>query len=89
MVEAGDDYSAVADEQPDAIEAADVDLYEAVIAACHLIFDEPGKARAISAAINTREGIRLVLPIAGHSPYKVFWSTEGPRVEAVFPYHLR
>jgi hypothetical protein len=30
--------------------------------------------------------VRFRLPVAGHPPYKVFWSSEGPRVEAVFPH---
>ena len=28
----------------------------------------------------------MVLSVPGFPPYKVFWSTELPRVEAVFPY---
>lgn len=80
-------YSEVADAQLDGLEQGDdPDLYNAVLDACELVFRAPARARAISTAITTREGIRLRLPVAGHPPYKVFWSTEGPRIEAVFPH---
>lgn len=81
------DYSAVADAQLDALESGpDVDLYNAVLDACELILRVPGHAQALSTAITTRDGIRMRLPVPGHPPYKVFWSTEGPRIEAVFPH---
>jgi len=68
-------YSQVADEQLDSLEAGpDVDLFNAVLDACELT------------AIATAEGIRLRLPVAGHPPYKVFWSSDGPRIEAVLPH---
>ena len=89
MTDAGQegDYSAVADEQLDALEAgADADLYNAALVACELISTDPDRARALSTAITTREGIRLRLPVVGHPPYKVFWSFDGPRVEAVLPH---
>ena len=54
--------------------------------ACELIFRIPGQARALSTAITTKDGIVMRLPVAGHPPYKVFWSTDGPRIEAVFPH---
>ena len=80
-------YSEVADQQLDALEIGpDVDLYNAVLDACELIFRLPAHAQARSTAITTSEGIRLRLPVAGHPPYTVFWSTEGPRIEAVFPH---
>ena len=83
----GDSYSEVADEQLDALERGpDVDLYNAVLDACELVFRAPARARAMSTAITTQEGIRLRLPVPGHPPYKVFWSSEGPRIEAVFPH---
>lgn len=86
MSSAGD-YSEVADKQLDALEIGpDVDLYNAVLDACELIFRMPEQAQALSTAITTREGIRLRLPVAGHPPYKVFWSSDGPRIEAVFPH---
>lgn len=80
-------YSEIADARLDALEAGDdAKLYNAVLDACELIFRLPGEARAISTAITTNEGIRLRLPVAGYPPYKVFWSTDGPRIEAVFPH---
>jgi hypothetical protein len=57
-----------------------------VLDGCELIFRAPGQAQAVSTAIITKDGIRLRLPVAGHPPYKVFWSAQGPRVEAVFPH---
>jgi len=85
-VEPGD-YSEVADQQLNELEAGDdADLYDAVLDACELIFRVPGVAQGMSTAIATAEGIRLRLPVAGHPPYKVFWSTDGPRIEAVFPH---
>lgn len=85
----GGAYSQVADEQLDTLEAADdLDLYNAALDACELIFRAPGLAQARSTAIQTTDGIRFRLPVAGHPPYKVFWSLtdEGPRIEAVFPH---
>jgi hypothetical protein len=86
-VTAEGNYSEVADAQLDALESGpDVDLYNAVLDACELIFRMPGQAQALSTAITTKDGIRMRLPAPGHPPYKVFWSTEGPRIEAVFPH---
>ncbi|MGB7982312.1 MAG: hypothetical protein WCF36_16140 [Candidatus Nanopelagicales bacterium] len=80
-------YSEVADAQLDALETGDnVELFNAVLDACELIFRAPAQAQAMSTAINTREGIRLRLPVAGRPPFKVFWSSDGPRIEAVFPH---
>jgi len=80
-------YSQVADAQLDELERGpDPGLYNAVLDACELIFRAPELAQQRSTAITTRNGIRLRLPVAGHPPYKVFWSTDGPRVEAVFPH---
>jgi hypothetical protein len=80
-------YSEVADEQLDDLEKGDdIELYNSVLDACELVFRAPDRARAMSTAITTREGIRLRLPVPGHPPYKVFWSSEGPRIEAVFPH---
>lgn len=82
-----DAYSQVANKQLDSLEAGpDADLYNAVLDACELIFRLPAHAQARSTAITTAEGIRLRLPVAGHPPYKVFWSSDGPRIEAVFPH---
>jgi len=83
-------YSQVADEQLDALEAGDdAELYNAVLDACALIFEYPEKAQSLSTAITKAEGIRLRLPVAGHPPYKVFWSSERPRIEAVIPHPSR
>ena len=81
------DYSQIADNQLDELERGnDADLYNAVLDAIELIFSAPGQAHALSTVITTHEGIRMRLPVAGHPPYKVFWSTIGPRIEAIFPH---
>jgi hypothetical protein len=80
------DYSEVADAQLDSLERGDPALYDAVLAACELVFAAPDVARSYSAAVTTAHGIVLRLPVAGHPPYKVFWSSAGPRIEAVFPH---
>ncbi len=86
MSDAGD-YSEIADAQLDVLEAGpDVDLYNAILDTCDLIFRMPSEAQAMSSAITTRDGIRLRLPVSGYPRYKVFWSTEGPRIEAIFPH---
>lgn len=82
MVE-GDAYSDVANQQLDALEHGS-DLYNAVLDACELIIRLPAQAQARSTAITTQEGVRFRLPMAAHPPYTVFWSSEGPRIEAVF-----
>ena len=72
----------------DVLEAGpDADLYNAILDACELIFRLPGKAQTLSTTIVTSTGATVLrLPVAGHPPYKVFWTSEGPRVEAVFPH---
>ncbi|PJE03589.1 MAG: hypothetical protein CK429_32820 [Mycobacterium sp.] len=81
------EYSEVADAQLDELEAgADVDLYNAVLDTVELVFRLPGQAQSLSTAITTPAGIRMRLPVIGHPPYKVFWSTDGPRIEAIFPH---
>lgn len=81
------EYSEVADAQLDELEAGpDVDLYNAVLDACELIFQLTGNAQSLSTSFTTDKGILMRLPVAGHPPYKVFWSTSGPRIEAVFPH---
>lgn len=83
----GGDYSEVADTQLDKLESGpDVDLYNSVLDTIEFIFRLPGEAQSLSTAITTPAGIRMRLPVIGHPPYKVFWSTEGPRIEAVFPH---
>ncbi|MGA9373726.1 MAG: hypothetical protein WBV64_01635 [Mycobacterium sp.] len=81
------DYSQVANDQLDALEQGpDADLYNAALDTIALIFEMPGQAQALSTAITTTDGIRMRLPIIGHPPFKVFWSTDGPRIEAIFPH---
>lgn len=81
------DYSEVANDQLDALEQGpDADLYNAVLDTIELIFQVPGQAQALSTAITTTDGIRMRLPVIGHPPFKVFWSTDGPRIEAIFPH---
>ncbi|UQX13463.1 hypothetical protein [Candidatus Mycobacterium methanotrophicum] len=81
------DYSEVADQQLDGLEnSPDIDLYNSVLDAIELIFRLPGYAQSLSTAITTDAGIRMRLPVVGHPPYKIFWSTDGPRIEAIFPH---
>lgn len=86
MSEELDDYSAVAEEQLDALEETDPDTYNDVLSVCELIFDDPGRAQSMSTTVQTRDGIVLRLPVPGHAPLKVFWTSAGPRVEAVVPH---
>lgn len=80
------DYSEVADTQLDELEnGPDIDRYNSVLDTIELILRLPGQAQSLSTAITTPDGIRMRLPVIGHPPYKVFWSTEGPRIEAIFP----
>ena len=65
---------------------SNVDLYQAVVDACNLILTSPGRAQGMSSAIFSFKGPVLRLPVVGHPPYKVFWTTEGPWIEAVFPH---
>ena len=80
------DYSLVADQQLDQIEATDTDLYNDVLIVCESIFIDPARAQSMSAAVRTSGGIVFRLAVPGRHPYKVFWSSAGPRIEAVFPY---
>ncbi len=79
-------YSQVADQQLDEIEAADVSLYNDILTVCELIFTDPSRAQSMSAAVRTEQGIVFRLAVPGRHPYKVFWSSADPRVEAIFPY---
>jgi hypothetical protein len=80
-------YSRVADAQLDALDGGhDPELYNAVLDACELVFRAPALAQQRSTAVVTRDGVRLRLPVAGHPPYRVLWSSAGPRIEAVFPH---
>jgi hypothetical protein len=81
-------YSEVAYSQLDEIENGDdSDLYDALLDVCEFVLANPGRAQSRSSALRTAEGIPLRLAAPGHHPYKVFWSSDGPRIEAVFPYH--
>lgn len=81
------DFSTVADRQLDELEAGpDIALYNAILDTCDLIFRLPNHARMRSSAITTNDGVMLRLAVQGHFPYKVFWSTQGPRIEAIFPH---
>ncbi len=83
-------YSEVADSQLDELEAGtDMALYNAVLVNCDFIFRKPGQTQANSTAIRSDEGIRFRLPVPGYPPYKIFWSPEGPTIEAVFPFPTR
>jgi hypothetical protein len=86
MSEELDDYSAVADEQLDELAASDPELYDDVLTMCELVFRHPERAQAMSTTVQTPEGMVLRLPVPGHHPYKVFWTSPGPRIEAVFPH---
>lgn len=81
------DYSEIADAQLDALEhGPDPDLYDGILDTIEFIFRLPGQAQSLSTAITTPDGIRMRLPVIGHPPYKVFWRTDGPRIEAIFPH---
>lgn len=79
-------YSEVADEQLDALESTDAPLHRDVLTVCELIFSQPDRAQSMSTAIRTVDGIVLRLAVPGRAPYKVFWTSSGPRIEAVFPH---
>jgi len=80
-------YSEIANVQLDEIEHGDdPDLYDALLDVCEFVLANPGRAQSRSSALTTTEGIRFRLAVPGHHPYKVFWSSDGPRIEAVFPY---
>jgi hypothetical protein len=81
-----DAYSKVADEQLEELYSTDPDTFNDVLTLCELIFTDPGRAQSLSSAIQTREGIAFRLPVPGHAPLKVFWTSEGPRIEAIFPH---
>ncbi len=80
------EYSEVADEQLDQLEATDTGLYNDILTVCEAIFADASHAQSMSAAVRTDEGIVFRLAVPGRHPYKVFWSSTGPRIEAVFPY---
>lgn len=60
-------YSQVAVSQLDDLEAAsDIDLYNAILENCHLIFEKPKQAQSFSTAITTEIGILFQLPVPGY-----------------------
>jgi hypothetical protein len=79
-------YSEVADQQLTELEQRDAELYNDILTVCELVFTDPGRAQAMSAAIRAQHGIVFRLPVPGRHPFKVFWSSDGPRIEAVFPH---
>ncbi len=81
-----DYYSEFADEQLDELERSYPDLYNDVLTMCELVFTNPSRAQSMSTAIQTPGGIVLRLPVPGRFPYKVFWTSDDPRIEAVFPH---
>ena len=81
-----DDYSAVADRQLDELEADDPEAYNDVLGVCELIFDQPARAQSMSTAVQTEHGVVLRLAVPGRHPLKVFWTSAGPRIEAIFPH---
>jgi hypothetical protein len=85
-VPAEGEYSEVADEQLNGLEANDASLYNDVLIVCESIFADASRAQSMSAAIQTVDGIVFRLAVPGRHPYKVFWRSDGPRIEAVFPY---
>lgn len=81
----GGEYSEVADEQLTELEASTPDLYDDVLTVCEAIFADATYAQSMSAAVQTNSGIVFRLAVPGRHPYKIFWSSTGPRIEAVFP----
>ncbi len=79
-------YSEIADQQLDDLERSDAALYNDILTVCELVFTDPGRAQSMSAAVQTEHGIVFRLAVPGRHPYKVFWSSDGPRVEAIFPH---
>lgn len=81
------DYSEIADQQLDALQGeADSSFHNAILDAGELILQYPEVAQRRSTAVSTANGVFFRLPVAGFPPYKVFWSSAGPRIEAVFPH---
>lgn len=79
-------YSNVAFAQLDELQRTSPDLYDDILTVCELIFSNQQRAQSMSAAIRTEHGIVMRLAVPKRHPYKVFWTTDEPRVEAVFPY---
>jgi hypothetical protein len=86
MAEDPGDYSEIADQQLDELQASDPDLYNDVLTICALVFSQPSRARSMSTAVRTEDGVVMRLAVLARHPFKVFWTTEGPRIEAIFPH---
>lgn len=82
-----DDASRIAEDQFEEIyNGDDVALGNAVADAWDLIMQLPREAQANSDAVRTEAGaVVLRYPVPGHQ-HSIFWSTAGPRIEAIFPY---
>lgn len=77
-------YSPEADAQLDALESGpDTGLWDAVLDAIELIKNNPSLARSLSGAIKAEQGIQMKLAVPSFREWKVFWSTDEPRIEAV------
>lgn len=82
-----DPYAPVAVEQLTALhDGPDVDLYNAVLDVIDVVLAQPGIAQSMSSAILADGEVIMRLPVPGHHPFKVFWTTDGPTIRAVFPY---
>jgi len=81
-------YSVLANDQLDAILAVgDNELHNDLVDAYEGILDQPGVARVHSSAVKLDAGsIVFRYPVPRRAPYKIFWSNDGPTIEAVFPY---
>lgn len=79
-------YSAVAATQLNELQTNHPDLYDDILLTCALIFSSPSRAQAMSSAIRTDSGIVMRMPVPARHPYKIFWTTDVPRIEAVFPH---
>jgi hypothetical protein len=80
-------YSQVADQQLNELErSGKIQLYQDVVTVGAFILDNPESAQSRSSAITTEQGIRFRYAVPGHPLFKVFWSSDGPRIEAVFPH---
>lgn len=83
---AADDFTRIAEEQFEQIyRGDDVDFANAIVDACDLVLNEPGEAQAVSGALITDDGRTiLAYPVPGYPGVKIFWSSDGPLVEAIF-----
>lgn len=79
-------YSKRADEQLDELQRGDDETWNAVCDALEHIEEHTGQAQADSGSFATDDGTVLALPVIGADPLKVFWTTDGPTIKAVFGY---